>query len=373
MTEHAADLERRHRAIRIWLYGIAVLVTLMVLLGGATRLTDSGLSIVEWKPVTGAIPPLSHEAWLEELEKYKQIPEYEQINKGFSLDEFKVIYYWEWGHRLFGRLIGLVFFVPLVWFWWKGWIGPGLRGRLVAIFLLGGLQGAIGWWMVASGLVNRVDVAQERLAVHLVMACFILIAIVWTARRTLPQPEPPDRRLRRTAVALIVLVTAQIFLGGLVAGLKAGLIYNTWPLMDGDLLPPFADLFSMAPAWVNLVENHLTVQFVHRIGAYLVVIVALTHAYDARSAASPIRTGAFVIAAITLAQVVIGIYTLIWVVPMWLALVHQGAAIVLLVACVVHAERANPARQPLQTGETAGTESSLSLEGEGYADPVNRS
>ncbi|MCC2110665.1 MAG: COX15/CtaA family protein [Hyphomicrobiales bacterium] len=351
MTDTATD--SRYRTIRIWLYAVAFLVTLMVLLGGATRLTDSGLSIVEWKPVTGAIPPLTEADWLEELEKYKTIPEYEQINKGFSLDEFKVIYYWEWAHRLFGRLIGLVFFVPLVWFWWKGRIGPGLRGRLVAIFALGGLQGAIGWWMVASGLVNRVDVAQERLAIHLIMACLILIAIVWTARRTLPSMAPPDRRLRRTAIALIVLITVQIFLGGLVAGLKAGLIYNTWPLMDGDLLPPLADLFSMVPAWINLVDNHLTVQFVHRIGAYLVVIVALLHAFDARGAVPQVRTGAFAVAAIALVQVVIGIYTLLLVVPIWLALIHQGVAIVLLAASVVHAERLNPARRQ---AATAGAE-----------------
>jgi cytochrome c oxidase assembly protein subunit 15 len=202
------------RAIQLWLYAVAGLIVLMVVVGGATRLTDSGLSIVEWRPVTGTIPPLSEADWLVEFDKYKTSSEYELANKGMSLAAFKRIFWWEWGHRLLGRVIGLVFLVPFLFFLYRGWIEARLRWRLWGIFALGGLQGGIGWWMVASGLVGRVDVAHERLAAHLVMASLILIALVWTAGSIAP-PRPVDRppgRIARGATALLVLLVVQIAL-----------------------------------------------------------------------------------------------------------------------------------------------------------------
>src|SRR5580692_3529296 len=281
-----ADVHRR--AIRLWLYAVAALVLAMVLVGGATRLTESGLSITEWQPVIGALPPLSDAQWQAEFEKYQAIPQYHALNQGMSLDAFKSIYWWEWTHRLIGRVIGFIFLLPLLWFLWRGWIGPGLRGRLWFIFGLGALQGAVGWWMVASGLVHRVEVSQYRLATHLVLACAIYVAIIWTAQRLGARPTMPvPPRIRSSAMALLLLVLLQIYLGALVAGLRAGYVYNTWPLIDGSLIPDSARLFLNTPAWRNFFENTLTVQFDHRMVAYTIFICALLHAFDvARSARS---------------------------------------------------------------------------------------
>lgn len=326
------------RAIALWLYAIAALVVLMVMVGGATRLTDSGLSIVEWRPVTGTLPPLDHAGWISEFEKYQTSSEYQLANKGMTLDAFKRIYWWEWGHRLLGRVIGVAFLLPLLFFHVRGWIARGLGWKLWLIFVLGGLQGAIGWWMVASGLVGRVDVAQERLAVHLTMACLILIALVWTAR-TLAPPRPvapPPPRFAPTAVLILVLLVAQIALGGLVAGLKAGLVYDTWPLIDGALIPSAARLFFHEPVWVNFVDNHLTVQFMHRMAAYLLVGLALVHAGDCVRH-DRFRNGAAALALILPTQAVLGIATLLWRVPLALALLHQAVAVLALVVATVHA------------------------------------
>jgi cytochrome c oxidase assembly protein subunit 15 len=327
------------RAIRIWLYAIAGLLVLMVMVGGATRLTDSGLSIVEWRPVTGTLPPLSEADWLTELEKYQTSSEYQLVNKGMTLGAFKRIYWWEWGHRFLGRAIGAAFLLPFLFFLWRGWIEPKLKWRLWLIFALGGLQGAVGWWMVASGLVGRVDVAQERLAVHLTLACLILIAIVWTARSIGPpgRAETTSRRPFATAVAILILIVVQIALGGLVAGLKAGLVYDTWPLIDGALVPAPERLFFLEPAWRNFVDNHLTVQFTHRMGAYLLLALSGLHAADCvRHTAPAVRRGAFTLVGLIVIQAAIGILTLLWHVPLLLALAHQGAAIVVLVAATVH-------------------------------------
>lgn len=335
-----AELERRHHAIRLWLYFVAALVIVMVVVGGATRLTDSGLSIVEWRPVTGTVPPVTHADWIKEFEKYKTSSEYELVNKGMSLDEFKRIYWWEWGHRLLGRLIGVAFLLPLIVFHWRGWVEPGLRWRLWFIFALGGLQGAIGWWMVASGLVGRVDVMQERLAVHLTMAGLILVAIVWTARSIAPRGPMAaiPRRLGGSGAVLVALILVQIGLGGLVAGLKAGLIYDTWPLIDGAFIPPAERLFSLAPAWTNLVDNHLTVQFVHRMAAYLLVMLAFLHALDAARYGAAACRGALAVALFVVAQAALGIVTLLWNVPMSLALAHQLVAFLVLIVATMHAQ-----------------------------------
>ena len=279
MTAQPSD--RQARTIRLWLYAVAALVLAMVLVGGATRLTESGLSITEWQPVMGALPPLDEAQWHVEFEKYQAIPQYRALNPGMSLDAFKTIYWWEWTHRLLGRAIGAAFLLPLLWFLWRGWIGPGLRGRLWAIFGLGALQGAVGWWMVASGLADRVEVSQYRLATHLLLACVIYVALLWTARRLDERPDTPSpARVQAGAIGLLVLVLAQIYLGALVAGLRAGHIYNTWPLIDGALVPDASRLFFDVPLWRNFFENTLTVQFDHRMLAYAIFLVALLHAFD---------------------------------------------------------------------------------------------
>jgi len=324
--------------IRWWLVFVAAMVFAMVIVGGATRLTDSGLSITEWKPLLGAIPPLSEAHWLEALEKYRQIPEYQLINKGMSLDEFKFIYWWEWGHRFLGRAIGVVFFVPFVFFWLTGRLHKSQVPRLLVLFVLGGLQGALGWYMVMSGLVERTDVSQYRLSAHLTLATIIFAAIVWTAFGIGRDRRRPAStvNLGWSALALTVLVIAQTALGGFVAGLDAGLSHNTWPLMDGRFVPK--GLMAMEPAWRNFFENVLTVQFQHRIIAYLIAILALVHAARAMSEKnSPsVRMSGLAILLTVLAQIGFGIWTLLAHVPITLGLIHQGGALVVLTACIWH-------------------------------------
>jgi heme a synthase len=339
MTE--ASAARHMRAIRRWLLAIAVLLVAMVLVGGATRLTESGLSIVEWQPVTGTLPPLSAAQWQGEFDKYRVTPQYRHLNAGMSLDDFKTIYWWEWAHRLLGRLIGAAFLLPFLFFLWRRWVTPRLRARLWAIFALGALQGAVGWWMVASGLVNRVEVSQYRLATHLILACAIFAAIVWTVqglaeRATAVVPG----RLRWSAAGLLALVLVQIYLGALVAGLRAGYVYNTWPLIDGTFFPDAGSLFASSPAWRNLFENSLTVQFDHRMVAYALWVFAMLHVVDAaRSRHGPALTGALALAAAVTVQAALGVLALIYVAPLTLALAHQGMAMVVLTLAVVHAHR----------------------------------
>src|SRR5664279_4466550 len=226
-----------NRAVRWWLLMVAALIAIMVLVGGATRLTESGLSIVEWKPVTGTLPPLNAEQWTAAFEAYKTIPQYRELNAGMSLSEFKTIFWWEWSHRLLGRAIGVAYLLPFLWFLWRGAFNAGLRRRLWLIFGLGALQGAVGWWMVASGLTLRVEVSQYRLATHLVLALLIFAAIVWTLRRLAERPpSAASARLKMTGWALVVLTFVQLYFGALVAGLRAGLVYNTWPGIDGHAL-----------------------------------------------------------------------------------------------------------------------------------------
>ncbi len=327
-------------AIRLWLYAVAAMVLAMVLVGGATRLTESGLSITEWQPVMGTIPPLGDAQWQAEFQKYQAIPQYHALNAGMTLAAFKTIYWWEWTHRLIGRLIGFVFLLPLVWFLWRGWIEPGLRGRLWFIFGLGALQGAVGWWMVASGLAGRIEVSQYRLATHLVLACVIYVAIIWTAQRLGERPATPvPPRIRFSAVALLVLVLLQIYLGALVAGLRAGYVYNTWPLIDGALVPDGARLFLTTPWWRNIFENTLTAQFDHRMVAYTIFALALLHVFDvARTARNSwaVASAAVLALAVTL-QAALGIWTLLERVPITLALMHQAMAMLVLTVATTHA------------------------------------
>lgn len=333
-----------HRAVRAWLFTIAALVFLVAGVGGGTRLTGSGLSIVEWQPVAGVLPPMSERAWQEAFAKYQTIPQYQEINRGMSLIEFKVIYWWEWTHRLLGRLIGVVFLFPFLWFLWKGWIGPALRWRLWAIFGLGALQGGVGWWMVASGLADRVSVSQYRLAFHLTLACLIFALVLWTARSLKPRPVVAlPSRIRNGAIALVVLVLAQIYLGALVAGTKAGLIYNTWPLIDGALIPESSRLFFEQPWWRNFFENTLMVQFVHRMMAYVIFAVAIVHALDTTRTVrgGEMAASALVVALAVTVQAGLGIVTLLHAAPLALALMHQAMAVVVLAIAVIHAQQVN--------------------------------
>jgi len=335
------DARRREaasrRAVRMWLYVVLVVLFALFIVGGATRLTDSGLSITEWKPIHGVIPPLSEAEWQEEFDLYRQIPQYQQINKGMSLDEFKSIFWWEWAHRLIARLVGVVMALPLVFFWLTGRLESQLKPRLLGLFALGGFQGFIGWWMVASGLSERVSVSQYRLAVHLTLACIIFAAVMWVARGLAPHSEgPASSGTRRLAGAMALLVLFQIYLGALVAGLDAGMAYNTWPLMDGSVVP--GDLFVQRPWWINLFENPKTVQFAHRLGAYLVLAVAVLHAVAAWRA-DPGTTHArraVLLLLMIVAQAALGITALLLVVPFGWALLHHAFAIMVLGFAVAH-------------------------------------
>jgi cytochrome c oxidase assembly protein subunit 15 len=342
MTVVPARQAPDNRAVRWWLLSIAVLIVIMVLVGGATRLTESGLSIVEWKPVTGTLPPLNQEQWIQAFDAYKTIPQYRELNAGMNLAEFKTIFWWEWSHRLLGRVIGVAYLLPFLWFLRRGVLGAELRRRLWLIFGLGALQGAVGWWMVASGLSQRVLVSQLRLATHLVLALLIFAAIVWTLRRLSERtPSVASSRLKVTSVVLVVLTFVQLYLGALVAGLRAGRVYNTWPDIDGALVPSVARLFFETPWWRNLFDNTLTVQFEHRITAYALFVLALLHALDAvrsRAGAGAVN-GAWWLVAVVMLQATLGILTLLNQVPIALALAHQAVAIAVLTLAIFQAER----------------------------------
>jgi cytochrome c oxidase assembly protein subunit 15 len=265
-----------------WLFVVALLVAGMVIVGGITRLTESGVSITEWKPITGVIPPLSEAAWLVEFEKYKLIPQYQQLFPTMTLGEFQTIFYWEWGHRILGRIIGFAFALPLAYFWLRGVLTRALKWRLTGLLALGSLQGAVGWWMVSSGLSKRVEVAPERLMVHLLLASITFAAIVWIAVGLKPAAAEAVRGLRAGAFGLLVLVLTQIGLGALVAGSRAGLTYNDWPFMAGHLVPPMEHLARLDPWWLNFLENITLIQFQHRLVAYALLALALWHMIAAR-------------------------------------------------------------------------------------------
>ena len=319
------------RPVRIWLYGLAAFVLLIVVVGGITRLTESGLSITSWKPVSGVIPPLNQAEWEAEFEAYKQIPQYSVLNSWMSLDDFKFIFFWEWFHRLVARFLGVLFIVPFVIFLFQKRLPRDLAWPLFGLFILGGFQGALGWWMVSSGLTELTSVSQYRLAAHLTAASLLFIALIYVARSL-----SPGRVLGRvsgfhmgTAVLLLVLIILQVGAGAFVAGLDAGMGYQTWPLMDGAIIP--GGLFAMNPAWRNLFENALTVQFIHRGLAYLIV------AYIGYMIWRRYSDGGFGgvhgwlprIGAIVLLQVGLGIATLLMSVPIGFAVGHQALAFML--------------------------------------------
>jgi Uncharacterized protein required for cytochrome oxidase assembly len=330
-------VNRDRRAVRIWLLVVVAMLFCLVLVGGATRLTDSGLSITEWKPIHGVVPPLTAAEWEEEFALYQRIPQYEQINKGMTVDEFKSIFWWEWAHRLLARGIGVVFAVPLIFFWLTGRVEKRLRWPLIGLLALGGFQGFIGWWMVSSGLAELTSVSQYRLAVHLTIACLIFAACIWIMRGLSPHSDDiAPRSVHRLAAVLAALCLFQIYLGALVAGLDAGLSYNTWPLMDGALVP--SGLFVQQPWWINLFENPKTVQFAHRLGAYTVWIIAfihMIHAFRVASGTTHARRTVVLFALVT-PQAAIGIVTLLWQVPLHAALAHQAGALIVLGFAIAH-------------------------------------
>lgn len=327
-------------AVRAWLWLIAALVLAMITVGGATRLTDSGLSITEWQPILGAIPPLTEAHWQEAFEKYRQIPQYQIVNKGMSLEAFKFIYWWEWGHRFLGRIIGIAFALPLAAFWMMRALRPGYPMKLLGVFALGGLQGAIGWYMVKSGLVDRVDVSQYRLALHLTVAFLILALVVWLSRNlAFTEAEARSREGAQPTLApwIVAAMFLQVMLGAFVAGLQGGLVYNTWPSMNGDVFP--YDLWSVEPWYLNPFENPVMAQFNHRLVAYAITALAAFEIWRTlrRSEASrEARSSAVLLAVAILAQVALGIWTLLWAVPIGLGIAHQTVAAVVLIVAVRH-------------------------------------
>ena len=325
-------------AVRIWLIVLFVMVAAMILVGGLTRLTDSGLSITEWKPVTGALPPMNAADWADAFEKYQAIPEYQMQNRGMTLSEFQFIYWWEWGHRQLGRAIGLVWAIGFFFFLLSKRIPTGWTGRLLGIGVLGGLQGAIGWWMVSSGLTGgRLDVASYRLATHLGLAFVILGFITWYVL-TLGRAEKDLMQARRGREAKLFSMSTgvmhfaflQILLGALVAGIDAGRNFTDWPLMAGGFLPP--DLFSLSPWWRNFFEDAGLVQFMHRMAGYLLFIFGLVVWNRARKSGNIKTRRAFdAMALMLLGQVALGIVTVMNSSPLQIAIFHQLGAIVLWV------------------------------------------
>lgn len=325
----------KDKGVGLWLLFVCAFLAAIVLVGGLTRLTDSGLSITEWKPVTGMVPPLSEADWQEEFSKYQQIPEYEIVNKGMDLHAFKSIFWWEWAHRFLARTVGIIFLIPFLYFLARGRIEKSAVPRFLFMFFLGGAQGALGWYMVSSGLTERVDVSQYRLAAHLGLAIIIYGYIFWSA---LPyfmgrgQEGPPG--LAMGARWLVGLVWLQIISGAFVAGIHAGRVYNTWPLMDGKFIPD--GLFNMVPKGAAMFEDHLTAQFDHRMLAYIVLagILALVYAGFERRNLLPkgAMVALWILGGVALGQVLLGILTLIHVVPIGLAAAHQIGALVLFTA-----------------------------------------
>lgn len=327
------------RAIAVWLLLLFSLVACMIIVGGLTRLTDSGLSITEWKPVTGAVPPLSKAEWQSEFAKYKEIPEYYLQNKGMSLGEFKVIYWWEWGHRQLGRLVGLVWAVGFLYFCARSQIPKGWVGRLLLVGAMGGLQGAIGWWMVSSGLSGRMlDVASYRLATHLGLAFVILGCLVWfswqlhfSEKELIQARRNKENIFIKLTTLLLALAFVQILSGALVAGIDAGRGYIDWPLMNGEFIP--SESFDYVPLWSNFFENPALVQFNHRILGYITFFAVLYLCYSSRrSSVVSIRRACLWVLVAVVVQMLLGIITVLNAAPWQWAILHQLGAIILIVS-----------------------------------------
>jgi cytochrome c oxidase assembly protein subunit 15 len=334
-------------AVRNWLIVVAGMIFFMIVLGALTRLTESGLSMVEWHPVTGWLPPLGDAAWHAELEKYLSSPQGRLVNRGFDVDQFKQIFWLEFLHRLWGRLIGVAVALPLVWFWLSGGLSPQLKLRLFVLLVLGGLQGALGWAMVASGLVDRPSVSHYRLAAHLLFAVALYLYTVWLVLELGPrQVWHDDRKTRREATGLMAFTFVVMTWGALMAGLRAGASHNTFPTMSGYWIPP--GLFELAPWWINLFENGTTVQFVHRWLAKLLVLGVLAMAIRVR------RPETLAAGAMALIQLCLGIATILSGVNIALATLHQAGAVLLLTVLTVVRHRAAASRPRPLSAMVAG-------------------
>ena len=336
-----ASARPARRPIAIWLLVCCALVFAMVVVGGVTRLTHSGLSIVEWKPIVGTIPPLDDAQWADTFAKYQQTPEFRQVNHAMTVAEFKSIFWWEYFHRLLGRMIGVVFLAPLLWFALRRRIDAALALKLAGIFVLGGLQGAMGWYMVKSGLVDDPRVSHFRLTAHLSIAFLILAAMFWLAldllhpaRHGARSPEDALGGLRRQAWWATGLAAYMVVTGGLVAGIRAGFAYNTFPLMNGHWIPP--EILMIDPWWKNFFYNMATVQFDHRLGAWALSLLIALLWWRARpvEVPVPVRRGLLLLTAALLVQVGLGIATLLTAVSVPLAAAHQGCAVLLFSAAL---------------------------------------
>lgn len=327
----------RPAALARWLWAVAILVIMVVAVGGITRLTESGLSITEWRPVSGVLPPLNEADWVAAFEKYKQIPEYKEINLGMSLEAFKAIFFWEWLHRILGRLVGMALLVPLAWYAWRRAVPAGYGWRLFALAALVGLQGAIGWWMVASGLEYRTDVSHFRLATHLLTALFLLAGLVWTARdlsALARNPVARPARLTGAAVGVIAILFVQLLLGAWVAGLNAGYVASSWPLMNDHFVPQGIDW--SGGAWTAFTNDPFLIHFIHRWWSWVAAAALLVLARTlARRGA---RTEATLLVAVVAAQMTLGILTVVSGVAMWIAVAHQvtGAILVAIAAASLY-------------------------------------
>lgn len=327
------------RKVAHWLLFMTGIVLLMVMVGGATRLTESGLSMTDWRLVTGALPPIGQAEWKAEFAKYQQSPEYKLRNAGMTLEEFRGIFYWEWGHRLLGRLIGIFFAVPLLWLWLKGMIPAGYKPRLVVLLILGGSQGLLGWYMVQSGLVDEPAVSHYRLTAHLMLALFIMACLFWTALSLLnPKPEVTSKPLKILTHCFALVLVLQLIMGALVAGLKAGLIFNEWPMMGEGFVPE--GLLILQPVWTNFIDNAVTVQFDHRLGAYILFFLAVA-IVAIGTRVIELRAAVLTLGLAVLVQMILGIVTLVYEVPVFWGTAHQGGGAVVLLALVylMHKQR----------------------------------
>lgn len=335
MKTSRSPLPPHPKAVVTWLLIMMGLVCLIIVVGGATRLTNSGLSITEWAPIRGALPPLSEAKWLAEFEKYKQIPEFTEEHPGMGLAGFKYIYFWEWGHRQLGRIIGLAYAVPFLFFFMRGQLPTGHRFKYFLILILIGMQGAIGWWMVHSGLQEgMVDVSQYRLATHLGIAFIILGSCYWLMKRTQSNfaPQPSGAVFTKRTSLLAALVYLQIIAGAFVAGTKSGRTYNEWPLMDGNIIPQ--GYFAQSPAWRNIFENAAAIQFNHRTLAYVLLAVCIWIFVRSKTGAPHLRKLTGAVLGLLLWQVALGIWTLLAVAPLTLSLLHQFSSILVFIAAM---------------------------------------
>lgn len=327
-----------HEELRRFLLGVAALVAIAVIVGGGTRLTESGLSITEWNVVSGVLPPLDTAAWLGEFDKYRHTIQYQELNQAMTLEDFKIIYLWEWAHRIIGRVIGGAFIAGFLWHLWHRTyrVSDPLFRRLLGIGLLIGLQGAVGWWMVRSGLFDRVNVAPYRLAIHLTLACAIFALLFSTALRLKEKRALPSLRADPWAIGVVALVFLQIFLGALVAGNRAGYAFETWPLMDDRFVPP--TLFELEPWWRNLFENAAFVQFAHRMTAYALTALAFLNLFRRNGAAKPTAAG---LALAVTVQASLGVATLLSGVHILVALAHQAGLLVVVMMALRHLHAAS--------------------------------